>query len=117
MMEYRNGNLLIKSDYEIKPFMEEEADIDLFIPLGNRTLNLYLEGMPQYMDNRIQLLDIRSVLIRFTTEENNNLCTIHFLRNIDLRSTVMNLVFNYENHYINIKEEDYGVQFSIGKKS
>lgn len=116
MIEYRKENLLILSDFEIRSLMEDGSDIDLFIPLENRTLNLYLEDMPNYLDGRIQLLDVRSILFRFTTEEGNNFSTVHFLKNIDLKSAIMNLVFNYENHYVSIKKDEYSASFSIIKK-
>lgn len=96
--------------------MEDGPDIDLIVPLENRTLNLYIEDMPPYIDNRIQLLDIRNVLIRFTTLEDNNYSTIHFLRSIDLKSATMNFVFNYEKHYIKLEKEEYSARLLINKK-
>jgi|GEM_PF-468981 len=113
LFEYRKGNLLIKSDFEIRPFMEEGPDIDLIVPLENRTLNLFIGGMPDYVDGRLQLLEVRNILIRFSTEENNNLCTVHFLRNIDLKSAILNFVFSYENHYVCIKNNEYSAEMSI----
>lgn len=113
MIEYRKGNLLIQSDFEIRPFIEEGPDIDLIIPLENRTLNLYIEDMPDYFDGRIQLLDVRNILIRFSTLEDNNLCTVHFLRSIDLKSAIMNFIFNYEKHYMRIEKHEYSAQLSI----
>lgn len=107
---------MILSDFEIRPFMEEGLDIDLIVPLDNRTLNLYIDGMPCYIDRRLQLLEVRSILIRLSVEENNNLCTVHFLRSIDLRSAIMNFVFSYENHYISIKNSEYSAEMSIVKK-
>lgn len=116
MIEYRKGNLLILSDFEIRPFVEEGPDIDLIVPLDNRTLNLYIEGMPGYIDERLQLLEVRNILIRFSIEENNSLCTVHFLRNIDLKSAIMNFVFNYENHNIYIRNNEYSTEMSIIKR-
>lgn len=95
--------------------MEEGPDIDLFIPIDNRTLNLYIEDMPKFIDNRIQLLDVRSILVRFSTAEDNYFCTVHFLRNIDLKSAIMNLVFEYKNHHIKIRKSDYSVDMFIAK--
>ncbi|NLX61909.1 MAG: hypothetical protein GXZ06_05240 [Tissierellia bacterium] len=116
MIEYRKGNFLIQSDFEIRSFMEEGPDIDLIIPLEYRTLNLYIDGMPDYFDSRLQLLDIKNILIRFSTLKDNNLCTIHFLRNIDLKSAVMNFVFDYKEHFIKLKEEEYSAEMHIEKR-
>lgn len=113
MIEYKKGYLQIISDFEIRTIMEEGPDIDLFIPLDLRTLNLYIEDMPQYMDNRIQLNEVRNIIIRFSTEKNSNYCTVHFLRNIDLQSAVMNFVFNYKNHHIKLKRKEYNAEMHI----
>lgn len=62
LIEYRNDNLLILSDFEIRILREEGNDIDLFIPLNYRTLNVYLEDLPDYLDNRIQFTEIKKIL-------------------------------------------------------
>ena len=113
MRKYKKGNFLLLSDFEIRPFMEEGPDIDLLIPINHRTLNLYIDQMPSFIDNRFQLLDIRNILIRFSTIEENNMCTIHFLRNIDLRSAVLNLVWDYTDHYIKVKKLEYSAEILI----
>ena len=116
-MEYRNGNLLILSDFEIRILREEGNDIDLFIPLNYRTLNLYLEDLPGYMDNRIQFTELKNIIIRFSTEENNNYCTIHLLRNIDFHYSVANFIINYENHSIVLKDKEYSSEMYIKKEN
>lgn len=116
MLEYTRGNLSIISDFEIRTIMEKDYDIDLFIPIGSRTLNLHIEGLPDYMGNRLQLLEVRNIILRFNTEEDNNYCTIHFLRNIDLRSAIMNFVINYKDHNIRLKKKEYSIEMYINKK-
>lgn len=115
MIEYRNGDLNIISDFEIRPLMVDDTDIDLFIPIDYRTLNVHLEGMPNYIDDRLQLLKVRSIIIRFSTKENNSLCTVHFLRSIDLQSAVMNFVFDCKNSNIRLVNEEYSVEMYIAK--
>lgn len=113
MIEYRKASLLIKSDFEIRTLMEEGEDIDLFIPTDHRILNLNIEGLPDYMDDRIQLNEVRNIIIRFSTKEDNKHCTIHFLRNIDLQSAVMNFVIDYSNHYIKLEKKEYNGEMYI----
>lgn len=113
MVEYRKGNLFIKSDFEIRTFMEDGKDVDLFIPLDYRTLNLNIEGLPYYMDDRIQLNEVRNIIIRFSMEKDNDKCTIHFLRNIDLQSAVMNFVIDYSEHYIRLEKKEYNGEMHI----
>lgn len=115
-MEYRRGNLLIESDFEIRTIMEDGSDIDLFIPIDYRTLNLEIDDLPSFMDNRIQLNEVRSIIIRFSMEEGNNYCTIHFLKNIDLQSATMNFVMDYSEHRIRLTKGDYSSEMHIFRK-
>lgn len=113
MIEYRKGFLQIISDFEVRTIMEEGTDIDLIIPIDLRTLNLHIEEMPDYMDSRFQLNKVRNIIIRFSTEENNYYCTVHFLENIDLQSATINFVFNYKNHYIKIIRKEHNAEMHI----
>lgn len=116
MVTYEKGNLIIKSDFEIRTLMEQNSDVDLFIPTNFRTLNLYLEDLPDYIDSRIQLTEVKNIVLRFSTEEDNDYCTIHFLRNIDLQSAILNFVINYKEHYIVLKDGKYSGEMYINRK-
>ncbi|MCF6461320.1 hypothetical protein [Clostridium sp. Cult3] len=116
MIVYEKGNLRIESDFEVRTFMENEFDVDLFIPTNFRTLNLYLEDLPDYIDSRIQLTEVKNIVLRFTTKEDNDYCTIHFLRNIDLQSAMINFVINYREHYIVLKDREYSGEMYIKRK-
>ena len=107
---------MIESDFEIRTIMEDGPDIDLFISMDYRTLNLEIDNLPDFMDNRIQLNEVRSIIIRFSIEEDNNYCTIHFLRSMDLQSATMNLVMDYSKHYIRLIKRDYSSEMYILKK-
>lgn len=113
MTVYEKGNLIIKSDFEIRILRQEEKDVDLFIPTEYRTLNLFLENLPDYLDSRIQFPEIRNIIIRFSTEKNNDYCTIHLLKNIDLHSAVANFVINYKEHYVDLKNKEYSSEMHI----
>jgi len=116
LVEYRKGNLLIESDFGIRTIMEDGMDIDLFIPMAHRTLNLNIEDLPSFMDNRIQLNEVRSIIVRFSMEVDNDYCTIHFLRSIDLQSAIMNFIVDYSKHYIKITRKEYNGEFHILEK-
>lgn len=117
LIEYRNGNMYIISDFEIRPLREDGSDIDLFVPIDYRTMNLYIDGMPNYIHDRIQILGVRSILIRFSTEDDNNHCTVHFLRSVGLQSAYMNFVFDYDYHHIRLEKREYSVEMYITKNS
>lgn len=112
-MEYKDNGLCIKSDYEIKTVKEWEYDVDLLIPLEDRCLNLYLDDMPQYVLSRMQLPSVRGVLIRYCKSEENNICTIHFLKDSGIHSTMLNFEIDYSKHFIDIIDKEYFVEMKI----
>lgn len=116
MVEYKKGNLLIVSDFEIRTLMEDGPDVDLFISTDFRTLNLHIKGLPDYIDDRVQFTEVRNIIIRFSTNEDDNYCTIHLLRSIDLQSATVNFVMNYKEHYIKLEGKEYSVEMYLIKK-
>lgn len=113
MNKYEKFNLIIHSDFEIRKLREEKDDIDLLIPLDLSVLNLHIDNMPGYISDRFQLTEVRSILIRFTTDSNNNYCTIHFLKSIDIQSAIINFTMDYTNHNIKISKSDYSVEMYL----
>jgi hypothetical protein len=43
-MIYKKNSFIVDSDFDIRTVREEGEDIDLFLPIGNRTVNLYLNN-------------------------------------------------------------------------
>lgn len=115
---YINGNFVLESDFEIREIREEDenGDIDLFIPIEYRTVNLFLPFIDKNKMSRIQLSQVKSVVIRFNTHNENNSCSVHFLKNIDLFSHLLNFELNYTDYKILIKQEEYSVSFMVIKK-
>lgn len=108
MTVYNNYNLKLISDYPIRIVYEDELDLDLIIELNRRPLNLYLPELPAYfLKNRLQLNKIKSIIIRISKDYLNNTCTIHFLDNIDLYSSVLNFEILYKEKIIEIKNDTY----------
>lgn len=114
-MYLRQYGFNLMSDFDIGVLREDEEDIDLIIPLDYRTLDLYFEDMPSYINNRIQCSMIKNIVIRLSKMSTNFLCTIHFLRNIDLHSSVINFEIEYKNKRIEIEDLEYSVIFRILK--
>lgn len=115
---YISGNLVLKSDFEIRQIREEDenGDVDLFIPIGYKTVNLFIPFIDKDKMSRIQLSEVKSIVIRFNTNVGNNRCSIHFLKNIDLFSHLLNFELNYIDYKIVIKQEKYSVSFMVVKK-
>jgi len=111
-MIYCKGNFYLDCDFDIRVVREEGDDIDLFIPLDNRTLNLNLDSTV-YLNSRIQFPAVRNVIIRYSADLKNNVATIHLLRNIDFQSSLANFEVFYENRVINIKDKKFFVEMSI----
>jgi hypothetical protein len=116
-MEYKNSSLYIKSDFEIKSVKEWEYDVDLLISLEDRCLNIYLDDIPQYIMSRIQLPNVRGILIRYCKLQENNICTIHFLKDIGMHSTILNFEVDYSKHFVNISDKEYFVEMKIDSKA
>ncbi|AOT72183.1 hypothetical protein [Geosporobacter ferrireducens] len=116
-MNNREDVLQIDSDYPIRILREDPqtADVDLFIDLSNRSINLKLCSIESLGISRIQLPQVRGILIRYCKKEKNGSATIHFLRNIDLYSHIMNFEVNYAEMIINVKDAEDAVEFLLEK--
>lgn len=116
---YISGNFILKSDFEIRQIRQEDenGDIDLFIPIEYRTVNLFVPFIEEEKMSRIQLSEVKSIVIRFNTNNNDNRCSVHFLKNIDLLSHLLNFELEYEQYEIIIKQEKYSVSFIIKDKN
>ncbi|WP_026894379.1 hypothetical protein [Clostridiisalibacter paucivorans] len=115
-MEYIKGNMHIYSDFDIRVIAEEDGNIDLFIPIDYRTLNLEMDRLPNYIVSRFQFLKVRGIIIRFNISNGNNNCTIHILRNIDLQSAISNFEVDYFNRDIIIKLDSYAVYMAFKER-
>lgn len=116
-MEYKCDNFYVKSDFNIKEIEKSEVDKDLVISIEDRCMNMYLDNCPQYIISRIQFPKVKSILIRYCNILDNNICTIHFLGDNGIHSTLANFEIDYSNHFIEIKDDEYSVSMKIIKKS
>jgi len=115
-MIYRKGNFRLDSDFEIRVVREAGSDIDLFIPIGNRTLNLYFDDTLNSINSRMQFSIVRNLIFRFCTNTDNNVATVHMLNNIDLHSSVVNFEIDYSKNIIEIKDKEYFVEMRIKRR-
>lgn len=111
MEEFNMYNLNLISDFPVKVFKERDEDLDLIIPIENRTVNLCIDNMPQVIASRIQYNAVNSIMIRISKDEDDNIGTIHFLSNEGVHSTVSNFEIDYgkcnikvlfKEHYVDI---------------
>ncbi|SHK04202.1 hypothetical protein [Paramaledivibacter caminithermalis] len=112
-MIYNNGGLYIDSDFEIRIVRQDGNDIDLFIPIGNRTLNLYLNDNLKALNSRLQFSVAKNLIFRFSMDMSNNISTVHILKSIDLHSSIVNFEIDYSKHMIEIKDKEYFVEMRI----
>jgi len=113
--KYREYGIKISSDFEIRKVYEDDQDLDLFLALDNRPLNLELDGLPNYIEGRLQMNSVGNLLIRLAKDQNNSLGTVHFLKNIDLNSSVLNFVIDYKDLDIVIEAREFKNILRIGK--
>lgn len=114
-MDLEQYGFKLLSDFDIRILREDEVDIDLIISLDYRTLDLYFDDIPIYFGNRIQCSMIKNIVIRLSKLNNNSLCTVHFLRNIDLHSSVINFEVDYKCIRMEIMDSEHSVEFRIIK--
>ena len=115
-MIYEKSNLKIDSDFEVREIQKEEDNLDLIIPIENRCVNLNLHNIPKYIKSRVQFPSVKSILIRFCILKDNNICTVHFLSDSDVHSTMANFEFDYSETYIKIKDKEIFVDMKIHSK-
>ncbi|GCD09225.1 hypothetical protein [Clostridium tagluense] len=112
-MIYEKSNLKIESDFEVREIQKDEHNVDLIVPIGNRCVNLYLHNTPKYMKSRVQFPSVKSILIRFCTIEDNNTCTLHFLSDSGIHSTMANFEMDYSETYIEVRNSEYFVDMKM----
>lgn len=110
MINFNSYNLNINSDFEIKTFREDENDIDLLISLDNRTLNLNVDS--NSIISRIQLTGVQGILIR-ACKCNNNVATVHLLKDKGIHSTICNFEIDYSNLIIEINSMEFYVEMNF----
>ncbi|MCT4583753.1 MAG: hypothetical protein N4A54_02410 [Peptostreptococcaceae bacterium] len=101
-------NLNLKTEFETRIIKEDLADIDLFIDLNYKTLNLDIEDNKY---SRLQFNKVRGIIIRLT--KSNTIATIHILRDIDLYSSFCNFELNYKNFNLYIYNNNNSCDFIL----
>lgn len=112
---YIKGNFILESDFEIREIRQEDenGDVDLFIPIENRTVNIFVPFIDKEKMSRIQLSDVKNIVIRFNTNNEHTICSIHFLNSIDLLSQLLNFQLDYKGYELGIKKEEYSISFLL----
>ena len=96
------GNLNLDIDFDYRIIREENNDIDLFIDVNYRSLDIDTDNNG-FFNSRVQFPFVRSLILRINKE--SNVMTVHLMRDIDLFSAFANFEVNYDNCTINIKNE------------
>ena len=115
-MIYEKSNLKIASDFKVTEIQKDEYNIDLIIKVEDRCINLHFHSFPKYIKSRVQFPSVKSILIRFCTMEDNNICTIHFLGDSGIHSTIANFEIDYNETYIELKDKEFSVDVELGLK-
>lgn len=94
------GNLNLDTDFEYRIIREEDDDLDLFIDINYRSLDIDNNGSNLF-SSRIQFPFVRSIILRLNKKTHT--MTIHLMRDIDLFSAFANFEVDYTDCTINIK--------------
>ncbi|MGL5348647.1 MAG: hypothetical protein ACRDA3_14960 [Peptostreptococcaceae bacterium] len=96
------GNLSLDTDFDYRIIREEENDLDLFIDLNYRSLDID-GGNTDLFSSRIQFPFVRSIILRLNKE--SHIMTVHLMRDIDLFSAFANFELNYKDSIVKIKND------------
>ena len=103
------GKLSLDTDFDFRIIREEDNDIDLFIDLNYRSLDIDT-GNNNLFSSRIQFPFVRSIILRLN--KNDYTMTVHLMRDIDLFSAFANFEVNYKDSVIQIKNNQEKVSIS-----
>lgn len=104
------GNLNLDTEFDYRIIREEDNDIDLFIDINYRSLDIDCGDSSIFFASRLQFPFVRSIILRFN--KLNNLLTVHLMRDIDLFSAFANFEIDYSNSSISIKNDKEKVIFT-----
>ncbi|GAA0101783.1 hypothetical protein UT300012_24980 [Paraclostridium bifermentans] len=104
------GNLNLDTEFDYRIIREEDNDIDLFIDINYRSLDIDCGDSSIFFASRLQFPFVRSIILRFN--KLNNLMTVHLMRDIDLFSAFANFEIDYSNSSISIKNDKEKVIFT-----
>ncbi|HSQ89533.1 hypothetical protein [Romboutsia sp.] len=94
------GSLNLDTDFEYRIIREEDNDLDLFIDINYRSLDIDNNGS-HLLSSRIQFPFVRSIILRLNKE--GHTMTVHLMRDIDLFSAFANFEIDYSNCVIHLK--------------
>ncbi|MGL5663248.1 MAG: hypothetical protein ACRCW8_05595 [Cetobacterium sp.] len=94
------GNLKLDTDFEHRIIREEDGDIDIFIDVTYRSLDIECDNC-DFFNSRIQFPFVRSLILRINKD--SDIMTVHLMRDIDLFSAFANFEFTHKDYVFNIK--------------
>ena len=94
------GKLCLNTDFDYRIIREEDNDIDLFIDINYRSLDIDT-CEDSFFNSRVQFPYVRSLILRINKE--SNVMTVHLMRDIDLFSAFANFEINYDNYLFMLK--------------
>ena len=112
-MIYEKNDFIIKSDFEVKEIQKEKYNIDLIIDVEYRCVNMYFNNFTKLINSRVQFPSVKSILIRFCTIKGNNICTIHFLSDSGIHSSMANFEIDYSETYFEVLKKDFFVSLKM----
>lgn len=116
MKTYKKNYLNLSSDFQINILRSLGEDEDLMLNLDSRVVNLVFQGLRDFPVERFQLTEVKNILIRHSLDESISLGTLHFLRVIDLNSSLLNFSLDLRDFDITIKDEFGYVEVQIKKR-
>ena len=113
---FNRYNLKIYSDVDIRVIRETEKDLDILIPTSDKTINSFTNQLPAFIVDRIQFPLMYGIMLRVAKADDNNIAALHFLKSVDLNSTVANFDIDYSNIEIYISSKEDSISIYIDER-
>lgn len=95
----------MESDFEHRVIKDDGKNIDIYVDLDYRSVNI-VDNKMSFFNSRIQFPRVKAMIIRITSE--NEIATVHLLRDIDLLSAFANFEIDYKRNVFKImKNNEY----------
>lgn len=77
--ELRQNHIHLESDFLFRKVLKDEGDVDIWIAVEGRCVNIIVEEAPEFLLSRIQFPRVRWVIIRIANDSQEGTATLHFL--------------------------------------
>lgn len=116
--ELKQNHIHLESDFLFRKVLKDEGDVDIWIAVEGRCVNIVVEGAPEFLLSRLQFPRVRWVIIRMTNDSQDGAATIHFLGDEGRASSFCNFELQLKQVKLIFRKDEEGApEFKIIRKN